>query len=83
MTLFLSLLHINIFIYLFKNFIMTEKHSENNIVEIGKALIYAIMTVAIIGIMFTKDYIKLAIPIFGLVLVGYIIYKLLSKTSNK
>ncbi|MEM4959719.1 MAG: hypothetical protein QXX12_07630 [Nanopusillaceae archaeon] len=62
---------------------MTEKHSENNIVEIGKALIYAIMTVAIIGIMFTKDYIKLAIPIFGLVLVGYIIYRLLSKTSNK
>ncbi|MEM1688066.1 MAG: hypothetical protein QXM04_01605 [Nanopusillaceae archaeon] len=62
---------------------MLERNSENNIVEIGKVLIYAIMTVAIIGIMFTKDYVKLAIPIFGLVLAGYIIYKLLSKKSNK
>ncbi|MEM4511632.1 MAG: hypothetical protein QXD25_02360 [Nanopusillaceae archaeon] len=62
---------------------MSETNPNKDSIELGKALIYAIMTVAIIGIMFTKDYIKLAIPIFGLVLVGYIIYRLLSKTSNK
>lgn len=60
---------------------MKKIRSNEDIREIGIALITAVMVVAIIGIMFTKDYLKLGICILGLIIVAYIVYKMVSKAK--
>ncbi|MFH8120146.1 MAG: hypothetical protein QXS37_05075 [Candidatus Aenigmatarchaeota archaeon] len=59
------------------------KKEKKDIVEIGKAIIMATMTVAIIGIMFSKEYLKIGISLLGLIIVSYIVYKMVSQNYSK
>jgi len=60
---------------------MKKIRSNEDIREIGIALITAVMVVSIIGIMFTRDYLKVGICILGLVIVAYIVYKMISRSK--
>lgn len=62
---------------------MNRKYSTKEIVEIGKTIIIATMVVAIIGIMFTREYLKFGISIAGLIIISYIVYRMISQNCKR